>query len=243
MHTCPTRIKICGLTRREDLEYAAFLGVDAVGLVFQAQSPRRLDPEAAAALLRRRPAFLSVVALFMDAGRDRVQAVLDRVAVDFLQFHGTEAPDFCASFGLPYVKAVPMGSVADAVSYARAYRDTASAFVVDSNRAGETGGTGKTFDWNALAHAGELPLILAGGLTPDNVAEGVRRLRPLAVDVASGVESAKSAKSAGGVKDHRLMREFVAAVRVADKDVGADAGHGVGHDASQDVGEGDDAAA
>ena len=233
MHKCPTRVKICGLTRREDLEYAAFLGVDAVGLVFQAQSPRRLEPAAAAALLRRRPAFLSVVALFMDADRDRVRAVLDEVAVDYLQFHGSESPDFCASFGLPYVKAVPMGSVADAVSYARAYRDTASAFVVDSNRAGEVGGTGKRFDWNALARADELRLILAGGLTPDNVGEGIRRLHPLAVDVASGVESAK------GVKDHRLMQEFVAAVRAAD----ARADQNPGQNPGQDRREGGDAAA
>ncbi len=205
-----TRIKICGVTRREDLEYAAALGVDAVGLVFQAQSTRRLEPSAARALLHRRPAFLSAVALFMDAGRDEVRRVLDGVAVDFIQFHGSESPDFCASFGVPYMKAVPMGSTDDIVSYARDYLDTASALVLDSHRAGEIGGTGKVFDWTALAHARELPLILAGGLTPDNVADGIRRVSPLAVDVASGVESA------GGVKDHRLMREFVAAVRAAD---------------------------
>ena len=207
-----TRIKICGITRREDLEYAAALGVDAVGLVFQAQSARRLEPQAARVLLQQRPAFLSVVALFMDAGRDEVQRVLDEVAVDFIQFHGGERPDFCASFGRPYMKAIPMGSTNDMASYARDYLDTVSAFVLDSNRAGEIGGTGKVFDWTALTPARELPLILAGGLTRENVAEGIRRARPLAVDVASGVESAK------GIKGHRLMRGFVAAVRAADRE-------------------------
>ncbi len=205
-----TRIKICGVTRREDLEYAAALGVDAVGLVFQASSARRLEPASARALLRRRPVFLSVVALFMDAAKDEVRRVLGEIAVDFIQFHGGESPDFCACFGVPYMKAIPMGSVGDVASYARGYLDTASAFVLDSHRSGEIGGTGKAFDWTVLEHVRELPLILAGGLTPDNVGAGIRGVRPLAVDVASGVESGT------GVKDRRLMREFVAAVRAAD---------------------------
>ncbi len=206
-----TRIKICGITRREDLDYAATLGVDAVGLVFQPQSARWLKPAVARALLHRRPAFLSVVALFMDAASDEVRRVLDEVAVDFIQFHGAESPDFCAAFGVPYLKAIPMRSTDDVASYARSYLDTASAFVLDSHRAGEIGGTGKVFDWAALTRARELPLVLAGGLTPDNVGDGLRRISPLAVDVASGVESEK------GVKDHRLMREFVAAVRAFDQ--------------------------
>ena len=208
-----TRIKICGLTRREDIDFAAAIGVDAVGLVFQARSPRCLELSRACALLRRRPAFLSVVALFMDAGRDEVQRVLDGIPVDFIQFHGAESPDFCASFGMPYIKAIPMGSVDDVVSYTADYLATASAFVFDSNRAGETGGTGKVFDWKLLSPLRGLPTVLAGGLTRDNVADGMRLVHPRAVDVASGVESGK------GVKDHRLMREFVAAVRAVDREM------------------------
>ena len=205
-----TRIKMCGITRREDIEYAATLGVDAIGLVFQARSARRLEPASARGLLDRRPAFLSVVALFMDAEEDEVKRVLGEVEVDFIQFHGEESPDFCASFEVAYIKAVPMGSIDDATAYTQAYLDTASAFVLDSHRAGEVGGSGRVFDWMAAAQMHELPLILAGGLTPDNVGDGIRRVRPLAVDVASGVESGK------GVKDHRLMSDFVAAVRAAD---------------------------
>ena len=208
-----TRIKVCGLTRREDVDYAAEIGVDAVGLVFQPQSPRCLKLSAAHALLRCRPAFLSVVALFMDAGRDEVRRVLDEIPVDFIQFHGMESPEFCVAFGVPYMKAIPMGSVDDVVCYAAGYAATASAFVLDSNRAGETGGTGKPFDWTSLTDGHDLPIVLAGGLTPDNVADGVRLVHPQAVDVASGVESGK------GIKDHRLMREFTAAVRAVDREM------------------------
>ena len=206
-----TRIKICGLTRREDIEYAASLGVDAIGLVFQGQSPRRLDQSQARALLRKRPPFLSVVALFMDARRDEVQRVIDNLAVDFIQFHGAEKPDFCAGFGLPYMKAVPMGSTQDVLSYAKDYIETASAFVLDSHCTGEIGGTGEVFDWTKLSSEYDLPLVLAGGLTPSNVGDGIRCVRPLAVDVASGVESDK------GIKDYHLMRKFVMAVRESEK--------------------------
>lgn len=208
-----TRIKICGLTRREDLGYAAALGVDAVGLVFQAKSPRRLEASVARELLHRRPAFLSVVALFMDAGRDEVRRVLDEVPVEFIQFHGAESPDFCASFGVPYIKAIPMGSVDDVASYADGYVSTASAFVLDSHCVGSIGGTGRVFDWTALPDALHLPIVLAGGLTPDNVADGMRLVCPQAVDVASGVESEK------GIKDHRLMRAFVSAVQAVDREM------------------------
>ncbi len=208
-----TRIKICGLTRREDIDFAAAIGVDAVGLVFQAQSPRCLDLSTARALLHRRPAFLSVVALFMDASRDEVQRVLEAIPVDFIQFHGMESPDFCASFGMPYMKAIPMGSVDDVVAYTSGYLATASAFVLDANRAGETGGTGKVFDWRLLPPLHGLSTVLAGGLTRDNVADGVRHVHPRAVDVASGVESGK------GIKDHRLIRDFVAAVRAVDREM------------------------
>ena len=125
----------------------------------------------------------------MDAGRNEVQRVLDGIPVDFIQFHGMESPDFCASFDVPYIKTIPMGSVDDVVSHTADYLATASAFVFDSNRAGETGGTGKVFDWKSLPPLRDFPTVLAGGLTRDNVADGVRLVHPRAVDVASGVES------------------------------------------------------
>lgn len=205
--TMRTKIKICGITRREDLDYVAACGADAAGLVFQPSSPRCLSSEAACSLLKTRPPFLSIVALFMDAPADAVRLVLDRVDVDYLQFHGSETADYCRDFGKPYIKTIPLGSVTDVHAYAEPYRSSASAFLFDSNKAGSCGGSGKRFDWSLIApQRGDLPLMLAGGLTADNVAEGIARLRPLAVDVASGVESAQ------GIKDKKKIDAFFDAV-------------------------------
>lgn len=203
------RVKICGITRREDLDYAARQGADAVGLVFQPSSPRCLSAEAARSLLAGRPPFLSIAAVFMDAPADAVHHLLNRAAVDCLQFHGSETADYCSAFGRPYVKAVPLASVRDLQAYAKRYPG-AGAFLLDSNKAGSRGGTGKRFDWSAPLQGADLPLVLAGGLTADNVAEGIARFRPLAVDVASGVESAY------GVKDKKKIDAFLDAVRGAE---------------------------
>ena len=202
-----TRIKVCGITRRDDLDYVACRGADAVGLVFQPSSPRCLSAEDARSLLELRPPFLSVVALFMDASADAVRHVLDYVAVDCLQFHGSETADYCQSFARPYIKTIPLGSVSDIRAYAKAYCSSASAFLLDSNKAGHRGGSGKSFDWRAAAPQCQgLPFILAGGLTADNVAQGIAQMRPLAVDVASGVESGH------GIKDKRKIDAFFNAV-------------------------------
>lgn len=202
-----TRIKVCGITRREDLDYVAHRGADAIGLVFQPSSLRCLSTDAACSLLTGRPPFLSVVGLFMDASADEVRQVINHVPVDYLQFHGSETADYCNSFSKPYIKTIPLGSVTDVQAYVESYRATASAFLLDSNRAGSPGGSGKRFDWSLVApQCGDLPLILAGGLTADNVAQGIACLRPLAVDVASGVESRH------GIKDKKKIDAFFNAV-------------------------------
>lgn len=181
---------------------AARLGVDAVGLVFYAKSPRHVSVAQAATLVVALPAFVTVTALFMDPSRAEVEQVLAQVRVELLQFHGSETAEFCGSFGRPYIKAVPMGSQADLADYARRYVD-AAALLLDSHAAGQKGGTGVSFDWASLPNLQGPPLILAGGLKPGNVAAAIRQVRPYGVDVSSGVESAP------GVKDAVKLAAFV----------------------------------
>jgi phosphoribosylanthranilate isomerase len=201
-----TRIKICGITRPEDAKAAATAGADAIGLVFHPPSPRNVDPETAAGIVRSLPPFVAAVALFMNAGVDHVRSCLNAVPLDLLQFHGDERPEFCRSFGRRYVKAVAMGTATDPLGYAARYPDAAG-FLLDSHGGGRMGGTGDRFDWSLIPGAFAAPLILAGGLDPENVADGVRQVRPYAVDVSSGVEVAKGVKSAGRIA------EFVREVR------------------------------
>jgi phosphoribosylanthranilate isomerase len=196
------RIKICGMTRTEDVAEAARLGVDAVGLVFYPKSPRNVGIDQARALVAALPAFVTVTALFLDPSRDDVQRVLDNVRVELLQFHGVEPAEFCRGFGRPYIKAVPMGGQADVAEYARRH-SAAAALLLDSHAAGQRGGTGVSFDWASLPKVEGPPLILAGGLNPSNVATAIRIVRPYGVDVASGVESAP------GIKDTEKMAAFV----------------------------------
>jgi phosphoribosylanthranilate isomerase len=195
------RVKICGLTRLQDVRAAVAAGADALGFVFVPQSRRALQPDAALELVRAVPAFVSRVGLFMDQDYDTVRRVLDRVPLNLLQFHGREDAVFCRRFGLPYVKAVAMGSRAPLASMCQAFAD-AAALLLDSHSSGQVGGTGQTFDWGEIPRL-DLPLILAGGLTPENVREAVRRVRPWAVDVSSGVEDAP------GVKSPEKMQMFI----------------------------------
>lgn len=190
-----TRIKICGITRPEDGLEAARLGADAIGLVFYGASPRHVTPPQARAVLAALPPFVTRVGLFVDATEDEVRAVLDTVALDLLQFHGSEPPEYCARFGRPYVKVVRMREGVDPAAEAGRY-GAAQGLLLDTYRPGIPGGTGSAFDWGRIPHGLAKPIILAGGLDADNVAQAVRQVRPYAVDVSGGVEQAKGIKSA-----------------------------------------------
>lgn len=201
-----TRVKFCGVTRPEDAVAAASLGADAIGLVFHRASPRAVTPEQARAIVAALPPLVTVVGLFVDPPRERVEAALDAVHIDLLQFHGDECPADCGSFGVPYIKAIRMQPGLDVAGYAQAYPE-AKAVLLDAYRAGLAGGTGETFDWSQIPAGLERPLILAGGLTPANVAEAIGRVRPYAVDVSGGIEAAK------GIKDPGKMAAFMSEVR------------------------------
>lgn len=199
------RVKVCGITRAEDVVAAAAAGVDAIGLVFYPASPRAVTPEQAAALVAAAPPFLTVVGLFVDAEPEAVRGVLGRVALDLLQFHGNEDADYCRGFHRPYLKALRVRADMDLARAAAAYRD-ARGLLLDSYRPGVPGGTGETFDWSLIPAHLDRPVVLAGGLTPANVAAAVRAVGPAAVDVSGGVEVAK------GVKDAALIRAFMRGV-------------------------------
>ena len=200
-----TRVKICGITRCEDAQLAVDAGVDAIGLVFYEKSPRFVSNEIAAEISQLVPAFVSRVALFKDADKQAVEAVLQAVEIDLIQFHGSETPDFCQQFALPYIKAVGVkGTEHDADflrNSAESYR-SAKALLLDGHAPGEAGGTGESFDWASIARI-EKPVVLAGGLTPENVAQAIALVQPFAVDVSSGVESAP------GIKDKEKVAAFM----------------------------------
>lgn len=202
----PARIKFCGITRIEDALAAADLGVDALGLVFVPGSSRSMDLQLGQSVRRALPPFVTLVALFMDAEPAWVAQVIERVQPDALQFHGSEAESDCRRWGRPYVKALPMASVLDWRDHVGQY-PSAQGFVLDSHAAGGSGGSGESFDWSGLAPPHPRPLVLAGGLKPANVAAAVRTVRPWAVDVSSGIESAP------GIKSAALMKSFVEEVR------------------------------
>lgn len=200
-----TRVKICGVTRSEDGVMAAELGADAIGLVFYPPSPRFVDRATAQRIVAALPPFVVTVGLFMNAEPAAVQAVLESVRLDLLQFHGDETPVYCEFFGKPYLKAVPMGANPDVRDYEQQFA-SATGLLLDSQGGQKMGGTGQSFDWARIPAERYKPLILAGGLHPGNVTEAIRQVRPYAVDVSSGVESAK------GVKDAALMRAFLRGV-------------------------------
>ena len=200
-----TRVKICGITRPEDGVMTARLGADAIGLVFYPPSPRFVNPEQAWRIVMALPPFITTVGLFVNAEPAAVRAVLSVVPLTLLQFHGDEEPDYCAAFGWPYLKAVPMGAGADVYDYEQRFA-TAAGLLLDSHGGAQTGGSGRGFDWARIPAERHKPLILAGGLHPGNVAAAIRQVRPEAVDVSSGVEAAK------GVKDGALIRAFLQGV-------------------------------
>lgn len=201
-----TRIKICGITRAQDAFAAVDAGADAIGLVFYAKSPRNLDIPAAATIAAAVPPLVGVVALFLDPDPELVRTVLREVSIDLLQFHGQEEPDFCATFGRRYIKAVPMGDGVDPRELTARHAQ-AVGFLLDSHAGGRAGGTGETFDWGRIPRDLDKPLILAGGLKPANAAAAVAAVRPFGVDVSSGVEAAP------GIKDPARITAFVEQVR------------------------------
>ena len=204
-----TRVKICGITRAEDLRAVADAGADAFGLVFYRPSPRFLSLERARELNRAAPAFLTSVALFVNASAEEVRQVLQAVQPQALQFHGEETPEFCRSFGVSYIKACRVRPGVDLLEYWRPFSD-ACGWLADA-WVEEYGGTGTGFDWSLVPTLREKPLVLSGGLAPGNVGDAIRRVQPWGVDVSSGVESAK------GIKDAARIAAFIAEVRNADR--------------------------
>lgn len=205
-----TRIKFCGMTDAQDVALACGLGVDALGFIFVPASKRALDIEKARTLVAATPALVQRVGLFLDPSSEFVREVLARVALDCLQFHGDEDAAFCEGFGLPYLKAVAMGSDTDANALMTAHPN-ARGFVFDAHARGASGGGGVTFDWARVPQgACARGLILAGGLSPDNVFEAITRVRPWAVDVVTGIEAVK------GRKDADKVRRFLTEARRAD---------------------------
>ena len=203
-----TRVKICGFTRVEDALAAARLGVDAIGLVFYSQSPRNVSIARAAAITRALPAFVSVVGLFVDAEPDWVRDVLAEVNIDCLQFHGDESPEDCRLYAKPYIKAIRMQPGVDLEDIQTQYADAAG-LLLDAYHPGVQGGSGSGFDWELITGKLSLPLILAGGLSPENAALAVQQVRPYALDVSSGVEAGK------GVKDAEKMAAFIRKINQA----------------------------
>jgi phosphoribosylanthranilate isomerase len=203
-----TRVKICGITRTQDARAAADAGADAIGLVFYPPSPRYLAGERAVEIRDALPPFVQTVALFVNADAAQVAQVIGRVRPSLLQFHGEETPEFCGQFGMPYVKACRVKPGVDALEYLRPF-SRAAAWLFDSY-VPEYGGVGEGFDLRLMPVVRERPVILSGGLSPTNVGEALRRVRPWGVDVSSGVESSK------GIKDAALIAAFIAEVRNAD---------------------------
>lgn len=203
-----TRIKICGITRAEDALLVAELGVDAIGFVFNAQSPRRITVEQAAEIAKIVPAFITKVGLFVDARPEQVSTARDEVGLDLIQFHGSEIPNFCRGFNRPYIKAIRMREGID-VHAAVAAHAASAGVLLDSYMAGQVGGTGHSFDWSRIPSGLSRPLVLAGGLNSENVTEAIRQVQPYAVDVSSGVEKDK------GIKDPDRLAAFFEAVHKA----------------------------
>ncbi len=204
-----TRIKICGITRIEDALAAARLGAHAIGLVFYAGSPRCIAIPQAQEIVQSLPPFVTPVALFVNPTSAEVRRVLSAIPLGLLQFHGDEDEAFCSQFAFPYIKAIRVGADTDLVQCAVDFR-SAKALLLDTQVAGSFGGTGKTFDWRLIPASVDLPIILSGGLNSQNVAQALNSVKPWAVDVSSGVESAK------GIKDARKIAAFIHEVRSLD---------------------------
>lgn len=200
-----TRTKICGITRVEDVQAVARAGADAIGLVFFPPSPRAVTIGQAEVLAAATPAFVTLTGLFVNPTREQVEAVLSRVPLDLLQFHGDEPPEFCAAFGRRWIKAIRVRSREDVESAFVRY-NRSSGLLVDAYDPERYGGTGQLFDWSLIPAGRPLPLILAGGLNSANVAGAIAQVRPWGVDVSGGVESGR------GIKNAAKITEFLSEV-------------------------------
>ena len=201
-----TRVKICGITRAEDSLAAISSGTDAIGFVFWQQSPRNILPQQAKSITRNIPAFVTTVGVYVNPSADWVRETSTIANLSLLQFHGDEAPEFCDQFALPYIKALRIKEGVDLLEYSNRYQN-AKALLLDTYSANMPGGTGEVFDWKLIPSNLPLPIILSGGLTPDNVAQAITKVRPWAVDVSSGVEASK------GIKDINKISAFMQKVK------------------------------
>ncbi|TDG13703.1 phosphoribosylanthranilate isomerase [Seongchinamella unica] len=206
----PTRIKVCGITRPEDALSAIDGGADAIGLVFYSESARAVTLEQAAGIAAVVPPFVTVVALFVNAEAETIADVVASIPVGLIQFHGDEDAAFCAAFERPWIKALRVREDTDVAAASSPYVGGCG-ILLDTWQQGVPGGTGKSFDWRLAGPGLPLPVVLAGGLTPENVGDAIAQVRPWAVDVSGGVESAP------GIKDADKIKRFVAAVRAADQ--------------------------
>jgi len=199
------RVKICGLTRDEDVQTAVASGADALGFVLYAPSPRAVSPEQAAQLIKSAPAFVTTVALFVNESAAEIKRAISLCPFDLLQFHGDESPEFCRQFNHPYMKAIRVRSADDIHRAVQQYPD-AKALLLDAYVENLPGGTGQAFDWRLIPQL-TIPWVLAGGLNANNVADAINQVQPFAVDVSGGVEASK------GIKDARKIKEFIHEVR------------------------------
>ena len=200
-----TRVKLCGFTHPDDVAIAVDLGADALGFVFYPPSPRALTLEQAVVLTRPVPAFVTRVGLFVDASEAMVRETFDRARLNLVQYHGAETPEFCQAVGLPYIRAIRVRPEMDLIAEMERYGD-ASGFLLDAYKPGVPGGTGESFDWGLIPKT-DRPVILAGGLTPENAMDAIQVVAPWALDVSGGIESAP------GRKDPDKMARFIAACR------------------------------
>ena len=196
-----TRIKICGIKHLDDALKAIEFGADAIGLIFVEKSPRYVSLTDARVIAESLPPFVTSVGLFMNASEETVREALKVVPLNLLQFHGEESPAFCDQFGVPYVKVLKMRENVNVIAFTQEYPNAAGILLDTYHEKG--GGTGESFDWSLIPEDVSVPLILAGGLTPENVASAVETVKPYAVDVSSGVESEPA------VKDHKKIEQFI----------------------------------
>ncbi len=205
-----TRVKICGITCYDDAKAAISEGADALGFVFYEPSPRYISVEETELIFNKIPPFINTVGLFVNAKYEFVLNASNALNINLLQFHGDEDEAYCSSFGKPYIKAIRIQETTNLLDVSRQFH-SASGLLIDAFDKDKFGGTGETFDWDLLQTTCELPIILAGGLSPDNISDAIKQTRPYAVDVSSGVEKSK------GVKSHPLIKQFMKEVKCADE--------------------------